>query len=233
MKRLIPSAAVFVLAAGMPGSPEDRSAAPRDVQVRKSSVVLAEDFTAGWDDRWTEERLDSRRTEYTAFVDDGNPVLMASSQRSASALTRTFSPRGDDALLVSWRWRVAGSLEGDHDERDRRGDDYAARVLVIFGSGGFASAEAALSYVWASSEPRGAVYPNPHVKNVATIVLRTGDDRAGQWTSEKREVMADYRRAFGEKPGPVSALALMVDTDDTGSEATAWFDDVVVRTAAR
>ncbi|NIT86313.1 MAG: DUF3047 domain-containing protein [Gemmatimonadetes bacterium] len=229
MKSLIPPAVVFVLAAGMPGSPEDRSGDPPVVQVRDSSAVLAEDFSAGWEDRWTEERLDSRRTEYGVFADDGNPVLMASSQRSASALTRTLPPGGDDAVRVSWRWKVAGTVEGDHDERERGGDDYAARVFVIFGSGGFASAEAALSYVWASSEPRGTVYRNPYVKNVATVVLRTGDDRAGQWISEERKVMADYRRAFGQEPDPVSALALMVDTDDTGSEATAWFDDVVVR----
>ncbi|NIQ52182.1 MAG: DUF3047 domain-containing protein, partial [Gemmatimonadetes bacterium] len=32
----------------------------------------------------------------------------------------------------------------------------------------------------------------------------------------------------GEEPDPVSAVALMVDTDDTGRRATAWFDDVVL-----
>jgi hypothetical protein len=36
-------------------------------------------------------------------------------------------------------------------------------------------------------------------------------------------VRADFIRAFGEEPGPLVAVALMTDTDNTGSTLRAWY----------
>jgi hypothetical protein len=38
--------------------------------------------------------------------------------------------------------------------------------------------------------------------------------------------VADYHQAYGEAPKTVTAVAVMVDTDDTSSQATAWFADI-------
>jgi len=35
---------------------------------------------------------------------------------------------------------------------------------------------------------------------VATIVLQSGDEHAGQWINEKRDFVADYVKFFGKKP---------------------------------
>jgi len=191
-------------------------------------VLFAERFGPGWEERWIEESLDERSTEYEVVDEGGNPVLRGSSRRSASALSRPVASGTRADLRVSWRWKVAGSLVGNDRERARAGDDYAARVFVVFGPGGLASAQAALTYVWAATEPVGSRYRSPYVDEVATVVLESGDERAGRWIREARDVHADYRTAFEEDPGPVSAVALMVDTDDTGRRATAWFDDVVL-----
>ena len=48
----------------------------------------------------------------------------------------------------------------------------------------------------------------------------------GQWVTEETDLVADHWRIFGKPPKTVSTVAIMVDTDDTDSEATAWFDDV-------
>jgi Protein of unknown function (DUF3047) len=48
---------------------------------------------------------------------------------------------------------------------------------------------------------------------------------------EERNVLDDYRRAFGEEPPPIAGVAVMTDTDDTGASATAWFGDIVLRRA--
>ena len=47
--------------------------------------------------------------------------------------------------------------------------------------------------------------------------------QAGRWCLEKRNHLEDYRRAFGEEPPTLQSLAVMVDTDNTKSEARAWF----------
>ena len=61
-----------------------------------------------------------------------------------------------------------------------------------------------------------------------TIVLESGDERSGRWIREDRDFVRDFRHVFGRSPEMVTALALIVDTDDTGARATAWFDDLQV-----
>ncbi len=61
---------------------------------------------------------------------------------------------------------------------------------------------------------------------VATIVVESGSQLIGEWVAEERDLIADHWRVFGKPLEAVTALAIMVDTDDTGSKATAWFDDI-------
>jgi len=62
------------------------------------------------------------------------------------------------------------------------------------------------------------------------LAVESGPLKANIWISEMRDILADYRRLFGEEPGEVSAIAIMTDTDNTGSEATAWYGDIVLTT---
>ena len=39
-------------------------------------------------------------------------------------------------------------------------------------------------------------------------------------------MIADHWRVFGKPAEAVTAVAILVDTDDTGSKGTAWFDDI-------
>lgn len=55
----------------------------------------------------------------------------------------------------------------------------------------------------------------------ALVVVRVGLAPLGQWVEERRNVVADYRAAFGEDPPRVSALAIMTDTDNTDEMALA------------
>ena len=47
--------------------------------------------------------------------------------------------------------------------------------------------------------------------------------------NEERDFIKDSERFFGETPEMVTALALMVDTDNTGARGRAWFDDLELR----
>jgi hypothetical protein len=82
--------------------------------------------------------------------------------------------------------------------------------------------------VWAGNEPAGKTFKSPHVKSVCTIVLQTGNDKSMQWQTEERDFVGDYVRCFGRDPKKLSAVAIMSDTDDTRTQATAWFDDLKI-----
>ena len=202
--------------------------AERCERTQGSTLRVLGDFEPGWDSSWDTQQLGGDETSYRMVEDGGGRVLRADADGSATAFYHRLERRRVREQ-VAWRWKVSGSLPDAIDERSRAGDDYAARLFVIFGDGEMGRGTRALCYVWARGEPVESIYPSPVVDSVKTVVLRTGDAQAGQWVPESRDLDADYRRAFGSEPEAVAAIALMVDTDDTGGRITAWFDDLELR----
>lgn len=43
---------------------------------------------------------------------------------------------------------------------------------------------------------------------------------------ERRDVLHDFRTAFGEEPTTILGVVLMTDTDDTRSHSTAYYGDI-------
>ncbi len=177
-------------------------------------------------ERWVETRLDARLNRFNVVEDEGRRVLQVESDNSASALWHPFDLEPSAGRRVAWLWRLEATLTGNRREREKRGDDYAARFFVIFDGEPFSRSARAICYVWPASESVGSRYRNPYFPNVLTIVLRSGDELAGEWVREERDFMADYREAFQESPRSVTAVAVMADTDDTGGRATSWFGDI-------
>ena len=183
-----------------------------------------------------------RHTQYTPVERDEERWLSADSDCSASAL---HLPLGEIDLaqtpVLRWRWRVDDPLEID-DERSKPGDDFAARVYVLFP---FESEHSsivsrlqrgivralyqreppgtALTFVWSSSEPLGAKWINPHTDDTHMRVLGTGS--GGQWQRASVDIPAEYVAAFGRAPQNPVGLALMTDSDDSCQHAAARFAD--------
>lgn len=184
---------------------------------------LFDGFNDGWRQQWQEQSYFTRPTRYSVVTDAGRPVLQATSSSAHAGLARRIGLLAPTNAILSWRWKVRSSLTANRQERTRAGDDYAARVCVVFETSLWPLRTRALNYVWAAHEPAGAVYPSPYSRNVGMFVLRAGDSDAGRWRAERRDVLADYQRYFGQPATQISAVAVLVDTDNTGGEAEAWF----------
>ena len=181
------------------------------------------DFEGGLDPAWTVKSFKGE-TVYRVVSDNGNRVLQADSKGTASGLVKKLDLDPRDYPILAWRWKVAGTIP-QGDERTRAGDDYAARVYVIFPHWFFPKTRT-LNYIWANHLPQGTFLPNAYTGNAVMVAVESGPDRAGQWLTERRDIVADYRRAFGEEPPRIGAIAVMTDTDNTGASATAWYDDL-------
>ena len=195
---------------------------------QQSTPVFLEDFEQGLSRQWTERKLANRSTRYEVVQDGRSAVLVGRSDRSASILLRALDLVPAEAGTISWRWKIENTISGNERERERSGDDYAARLFVVFDPEGFGPNAEAICYVWAASESVGAAYPNPYFGRVGTIVVESGSQRAGEWVAEQRDLVADHWQVFGKPPETISAVAIMVDTDNTNSIATAWFDDIAL-----
>lgn len=191
---------------------------------------LLDRFDEGWDEPWKEKDLASRSNRFTVVDDDGIAVLKVESKDSASGLYRQLDIDPLTSGVLSWRWRIERSLSDNKEERTKAGDDYAARVLIVFRKHFLPWKIEAISYVWAGNDSIGSVFPSPYAKNTAIVVLRSGDNEAGNWVEESRDIVDDYHRYFGRAPKKLVAVALVVDTDNTKAEAIAWFDDLTLET---
>ena len=191
----------------------------------------------------------ARHTVYRLVADGGQTVLRADANASASGLIRRVAVDPNAYPVLVWRWKVAAPVAAAAGT-GRQSDDYAARVYVAFEYDparvsalnrakyalnrflyGEYPPHAGLSYVWASGLAPGTVMASPYSDRVRIIVVRSDGADAGRWLDETRNVLADYRRAFGEEPPAISGVAVMTDADDTGTSATAWFGDIVLRRA--
>jgi hypothetical protein len=182
--------------------------------------LLIDDFAAGLSAKW-EKKVFQGETVYRPVLEEGRPAVKAESRSSASALIYRVSFDLKTYPRLSWSWKIGRTI-GKGDERTKEGDDYAARVYVVFPSVLFWKTRA-VNYIWANRLPRGDFLPNAYTGNAVMVAVESGDGNAGRWIDEERNLAEDYRRAFGEDPPKVGAVAIMTDTDNTGEQAVAWY----------
>jgi hypothetical protein len=178
---------------------------------------------------------------------DTTTVVRAESDGGAAGLGQKVRLNPRQYPILTWQWKVNSVLETGN-AREKDGDDYPARIYVTFdydpSNLGFfdrVKYEAlqalgydqiptrALNYIWANRVDKGTILQNPFTDWVQMVAVESGSTRVGTWVRERRNVRADYRRAFGEHPPPINGIAIMTDTDNTGESATAYYGDIAVR----
>lgn len=181
-------------------------------------------FSTGDLEGWEEQVFDGK-TDYRLVENSGKTVLQARSNNSASGRFKRVRIDLDDTPVLHWSWRV-NNLLSNVDERTKAGDDYPARLYVVFSGGLFFWRTRAINYVWSSNQPVGTTWDNAFTGNAKMIAVESGDTWLGEWVGVERNVATDYRRLFGQEPGMVDAVAIMSDTDNSNQQATAWYGDI-------
>ena len=194
-------------------------------QVAHSQSIEVGRFSMGDLSGW-EEQVFKGKTTYRLTREGNAPTaLKAESNASASGLVRKLKIDLKQTPCLQWRWKADSALEG-LDEKTKGGDDYAARVYVVF-SGGLAFWNThALNYVWSGSYTPGTHWPNAFTANSVNVAVQSGSTEAGQWISQKRNVLKDYRSMIGGTATVADAVALMTDTDNSRRSATAYYGDI-------
>lgn len=230
-----------VLAAGLCASLA--CAAPDTLSVGAFSAARpGVEFPPGWETMVLDKA--GHRTQYDLVEDGGTTVLRAVSRASASGLNRNLRADPAEYPLLRWRWKVGNLVKGS-DLRKKQGDDFPARLYVMFDyplaalsfgdrmklrlARAFYGPDlpaATLCYVWDGTAPAGTIAPSAYTDRVRIIVVESGAARVNQWVNVERDLYRDFKAAFGQEPPELSAVALMTDTDNTGASATAWYGDI-------
>ncbi|MFN3596802.1 MAG: DUF3047 domain-containing protein [Rubricoccaceae bacterium] len=190
---------------------------------------------------------DARPTTYTLVTDGGQTVVRAEANNAASGLVRRIRIDPQQIPVLTWRWKAENVLERGDITR-RGGDDYPARIYVIFDypvsrlsaadrvryralqALGYRDVPTrALNYVWANRASETRIVPNPFTDWVQMVPVRSGPAGLGQWHTETRNVAQDYRAAFGEDPPNIVGIAIMTDSDNTRGRVVAYYGDIRMR----
>jgi hypothetical protein len=165
------------------------------------------------------------QTRYRLVVDnDWGKVIEATAQASFAGITRELEIEPQRYPVVVWSWKVSATIESAN-LRIKEKDDAPARLLISFGrdftKGG--RPKGSLCYVWSAKEPEGSFIVNPYSSDIMVIVVASGRADVGVWQHYRRNIVDDYRRAFGDEPGKTRAVTIITDTDNTREQLTAWY----------
>jgi len=175
---------------------------------------------------WKEQTIGilKPKTTYKLAKDNNKLVLVARSAKSASGQIYTLKLDLKEYSTLKWSWKIDHIIRKG-EENTKEGDDFAARVYVVFPRG-FFSKSRAICYVWANKLPKGEHVTSPFTPNIITVAIDSGEELAGHWTFHQRNILEDYRKFFGEEPPKLGAVAIMTDTDNTAESAVGYYGDI-------
>jgi hypothetical protein len=191
----------------------------------------------------------STRTEYSLVESGPRVVLEARAEGSASGFYRRIHIDPERHPVVEWSWRVL-QPPAHADPRVPSRDDSPARLVISFHGDvnrldigerntlrlykaltGEKLPYAMLMYTWSSDAPVGTIASSSHTEKIQMIVVENGGGHVGEWREFRRNVLEDYRLAFGEEPSDIVAVGVMTDATNSGGKAGAQYGDITFETA--
>ncbi|VTU35905.1 DUF3047 domain-containing protein [Variovorax sp. RA8] len=194
-------------------------------------------------------------TRFEVVQEGAQKVLKVEADQSYGNLVHATRVSLNPSTTLAWRWRVDTFVEGAN-LRTRAGDDGAAKLCVFFDlpvdrlsfgertrlalarrTTGEDVPSEALCYVWDKKEAKGTALVNAFTQRMRMVVLESGAaSNPEAFVSERRNLLADYKRAFGDEAGDtlpdVVAVAVSADADNTRGHGLAYFSDIDLRSIA-
>jgi hypothetical protein len=169
----------------------------------------------------------------TQYSKTGN-IIKAESLGARSSLFKEVGDKEKDYPILTWKWKVSNVVRSAIETRRDR-HDAAARVMVVFareksfGVFGREPAGLRIEYIWASRPPKERLFDHPSERDCKIFVLESGENKAGQWVSETRNIHKDFREAFLQDPVGVAAIGIQTDTDHSNERVTAWYSEPTLK----
>jgi hypothetical protein len=186
--------------------------------------------TKGIPDGWKGGDWGSPKYDFVIVEVDGQRVLQLKSEGDSSTISRDVKGQVDlkQTPILEWRWKVTKLPRGG-DARKSATDDEAGQVYVTWPRWPEALRSRIIGYIWDTSAPVGSIFKSEKTGTVHYVVLESGPARLGQWITERRNVIEDFKKIYGEEPDNPGALSLSIDSDDTRSSAEAFIGSILFR----
>jgi hypothetical protein len=168
--------------------------------------------------------------DFTVIEQEGQRVLQLRSAGDSSNISKDI--RGKVRLaatpILEWTWKVTVLPKGA-DARKAATDDQAGQLYVVWPRFPQALRSQIIGYIWDTTAPAGSIFKSQKTGTVTYVVVRSGPGELGKWLTERRDVLADFKKIYGEEPEDPSGVSIGIDSDDVKSTAEAFFGRIVFR----
>jgi hypothetical protein len=211
-----PLAAFLVLwvsaGAAVAQAPPQPAAASECIVIDDFAKARVGEFPADW-----KPRKDAGKDVYRVREEMGLRFLRAASKGLGIQAVKQFEWDLGAYPLLAWSWRPREFPRGG-DERDSSTND-SALAVYFFVPYSRITGPKAVKYIWSEKVPVGT-HLNSNYGLTQVLVLRSGAPGQDEWVEERVNVLADYKKYFGDSdtPKPVG-IGVLTDSDDTKSSA--------------
>lgn len=183
------------------------------------------DFTTGREPvppGW-ELSVTTGKAQMQLVEDEGQQALRMRSEQASFAIQKQQRVALQTTPWLVWQWKVTAIPPGG-DFRRSATDDQAAQLIVAFSSSHF------LTYIWDSTVPKGTLgsAPAPLFKKLFALVMQSGSTGVGTWMTERRNLIEDYKQAYGEEPEALEGLRIQINSQHTKSNAESYWRTVTI-----
>jgi len=200
-------------------------------------VIVIEDWKAhavgrkGVPSGWTSETF-GRTAAYDLTVEQIDEIrfLHLISRDEHSIIAKDISNKVNlkDAPILEWSWK-ATILPTGGDLRQKETTDMAAQIYVVWPRFPALLRSRIIGYVWDTATPAGTVILSQKTGTVTFVVARSGPQDLGKWITERRNIVQDYLKIYGEFPPDPKAITISIDSNDTHSVAESFIGPIVFR----
>lgn len=185
-----------------------------------------------------------KQTRYQLVTEQDKTILHARAESASSGLMQHVNVDSVAQPWLRWRWKIGEPVD-TADVTVHETEDSPARIILGFDGDkdslpfvdqimfetarvvtGYDFPYATLMYVWESKAPIGTVLPSGRSDRIKKMVVANGPDGVGQWRDFSRNIVEDFQKAFGEKPGHLIGVGVLTDTEAVGDTAEAWYGDI-------
>ncbi len=189
----------------------------------KYRALFAEDFSRGLNEAWKPVKF-TGLTEYKIIREGTNFCLQGHADKTASGLAHELKLKSSSHLKVQWRWKIDRCPPGGS-ENKKDTFDHTVRLFIAFDT--FLGPPRTVNYVWANQSAVGETFHHPSSNRARFIVLQQGNEKAGKWLTETRDLSADWQRLFDKSTMPdIVGIGFMTDADGTVAEVNGFYGDI-------
>jgi len=201
-----------------------------------TDAVVIEDWTQhargakGIPAGWQGQKWGSPQYDLTVVDNDGHRVLRLRSRDEGSTISKEIRGKVDlgQTPILEWSWK-ATLLPTGADSRRKATDDQVAQVYVSWPRFPEAIRSRVIGYVWDTTAPAGVTVPSEKSGTITYVIVRSGTADLGRWVTERRNVVEDFTRIYGEAPDNPAALSIGIDSNDTHSRAESFVGSIVFK----